>query len=201
MEAVISQSLAPRTFTLTVLGSFAGLTLLLAAVGLYGVVAHSVARRTREIGIRVALGASKSDVLGTIVARELRWLWIGLMTGLAGAVVLTRLLSGLLFGTAPTDFVTYVSVIAILTSVALVACLLPARKAVRVDPVLALREEQLPRFVGAQPRHQVPDDRRIDCQDANFRDGEVLDHLINLERYQSRCTNDREVLGPVLSHQ
>jgi len=141
MEAVISQSLAPRTFTLTVLGSFAGLTLLLAAVGLYGVVAHSVARRTREIGIRVALGASKSDVLGTIVARELRWLWIGLMTGLAGAVVLTRLLSGLLFGTAPTDFVTYVSVIAILTSVALVACLLPARKAVRVDPVLALREE------------------------------------------------------------
>lgn len=89
----------------------------------------------------MALGASKSDVLGTIVARELRWLWIGLMTGLAGAVVLTRLLSGLLFGTAPTDFVTYVSVIAILTSVALVACLLPARKAVRVDPVLALREE------------------------------------------------------------
>lgn len=141
MESVISQSLAPRTFTLTVLGSFAALALLLAAVGLYGVVAYSVARRTREIGIRMALGASKPDVLSTVVGRELRWLGIGLVAGIAGAFALSGLLSGLLFGVAATDPFTYASVVTILSIVALAASLIPARRAASIDPVLALREE------------------------------------------------------------
>jgi ABC-type antimicrobial peptide transport system permease subunit len=141
MEAVISQSLAPRTFTLTVLGCFAGLALLLAAVGLYGVVAYSVVRRTREIGIRVALGAAKRDVLATVVARELRWLGIGLLAGVAGSFALSGLLRGLLFGVAATDAFTYAGVLAVLTTVAMLASFLPARRAARIDPVLALREE------------------------------------------------------------
>jgi putative ABC transport system permease protein len=141
MEAVMSQSLAPRTFTMAVLGCFAGLALLLAAAGLYGVVAYSVARRTREIGIRMALGASKPDVLGLVVGRELRWLGLGLIAGLAGAVALSRLMGGLLFGVGSTDVVTYAGVVGLLAIVALVACFMPARKAARIDVVVALREE------------------------------------------------------------
>ena len=141
MQAVMNQSLAPRTFTVTVLASFAGIALLLAAAGLYGVVAYSVARRKREIGIRVALGATRASVLGTVVGRELRWLGLGLVAGLGGAFALSRLLSGLLFGVVATDAFTYLSVVALLSAVALAAALLPARKASRIDPVLALREE------------------------------------------------------------
>lgn len=141
MQAVMSQSLAPRSFTVTLLGAFAGLALLLAAAGLYGVVAYSVARRTREIGIRVALGATRADVLGTLVGRELRWLGLGLAAGLGGAFALSHLLSGLLFGVVATDAVTYASVVTLLGAVALIASFVPARKAARIDPVLALREE------------------------------------------------------------
>ena len=141
METVIIQSLAPRTFTLTLLGSFAGLALLLAAVGLYGVVAYSVARRTREIGIRMALGATKKEVIRTVIGRELLSLAAGLLAGIGGAFALSRLLAGLLFGVAATDVFTYVSVVAVLAMVALMASLVPVRRAIRVDPVLALREE------------------------------------------------------------
>jgi len=141
MKSVISRSLAPRTFTLALIGAFAGLALVLAAVGLYGVLSYSVARRTREIGIRVALGATRSDVLGSVVGREMRWLGLGLIAGLAGAAATSRLLSGLLFGVVATDAVTYTGVVALLTTVAVVAAIVPARKASKVDPVLALREE------------------------------------------------------------
>src|SRR4029077_2792308 len=103
LEAAIQQTLAPRSFALTLLVSFAGFALLLAAAGLYGVVSYAVARRAREIGIRMALGARKLDVLRTVLVQELRWLAIGLAAGLAGASVVGRLLRGMLFGVGPDD--------------------------------------------------------------------------------------------------
>jgi putative ABC transport system permease protein len=123
------------------LGCFAAFALLLAAAGLYGVVSYAVARRVREIGIRMALGARKSDVLRTVLGQELRWLTFGLVTGLAGAWLLARFLRRMLFGIEPGDTWTFAGVVGLLAAVALAACWNPASRAVRIDPLTALREE------------------------------------------------------------
>lgn len=130
----------PRLVTL-LLSGFAGLALLLACLGVYGVISYIVAQRTREVGIRMALGAEKGDVLRMILAEGLRPALIGVAIGIVAMLRLTRLLSSLLYGVKPTDPLTYTAVSLILIGVALLACYLPARRAARVDPMLSLRHE------------------------------------------------------------
>jgi len=115
------------------------IALLLAAVGIYSVVAYSVTQRTHEIGLRLALGATSHDILKLIVGSGLRLLLIGSAIGLAGALVLTQLLSGLLFGVSARDPITLAAIVSILAAVALLACYLPARRAMKLDPLDALR--------------------------------------------------------------
>ncbi len=141
LEAALRKTLAPRTFALVLLGSFAGFALLLAAAGLYGVVSYAVARRAREIAIRMALGARRVDVLQTVLHQELRWLTIGLLAGLGGALALAQLFRGMLVGIGAADRWTFGSVVALLGLVSLAACWNPASRAVRVDPLAVLREE------------------------------------------------------------
>jgi putative ABC transport system permease protein len=141
MEQRISSSFVQPRFQTLLLGIFAGVALLLTAVGLYGVLAYSVTRRTHEIGIRMALGARRSDVLKLIVRNGLGMTLLGMAIGLVGAFAVTRLISTLLFGVTPTDKVTFITVSAILIVVALLACYLPARRATKVDPLVALRYE------------------------------------------------------------
>jgi len=141
MNGSLRKTLAPRTFSLVLLGCFAAIALLLAAAGLYGVVSYAVARRVREIGIRMALGARRGDVLRSVLGQELRWLAVGLLAGLAGASVIARVLRGMLFGVEPGDPWTLACVIALLAAVAVAACWNPANRAMRVDPLTALREE------------------------------------------------------------
>jgi predicted permease len=141
MNELVSHSVSTRMFTLILLGLFSGLALVLAAVGIYGVISYSVAQRTRDIGIRMALGASQSDVLRDVLERGLRLTVIGLLLGLAGALAATRVLSSLLFGVQSTDALTFTAVSLILLTVALFASYLPARRATRVDPIVALRYE------------------------------------------------------------
>jgi putative ABC transport system permease protein len=141
MEQVISASTVDTRFRVALLGIFAGLALLLASVGIYGVVSHSVSRRTHEIGIRMALGAKRGDVLKLVVGQGFRLTLIGVAAGIAGAVVLTRFLSSLLYDVKPTDPVTFVAASLILTGVALIASYIPARRATKVHPIVALRYE------------------------------------------------------------
>jgi hypothetical protein len=141
MEDVIASSVAPRQFNLLLLGSFAALALLLASVGMYGVMAYDVARRTHEIGIRMALGARAADVVKMIVGQGMRLAVAGIGIGLLAALGLTRLMENLLFGVSATDPLTFVLIPLLLAAVALLACRLPARRATKTDPMLALRCE------------------------------------------------------------
>jgi putative ABC transport system permease protein len=141
MSDVAASSFAERRFNMSLLSLFAGLALVLAAIGIYGVMSNAVTQRTQEIGIRLALGASTIDVLGLIVRNGLTLVVIGVAFGLAGAFALTRLMTTLLFGVTPTDGLTIFVVSAVLIAVALLACLIPARRATRVDPLVALRYE------------------------------------------------------------
>jgi putative ABC transport system permease protein len=118
---------------------FASLALVLATVGVFGVINYSVAQRTHELGIRIALGAQRNDVFKLVVGQGLMLALIGVAVGAAGAFVLTRLISGLLYGVSPTDKLTFVLVSVLVTLVALLACYVPARRATRVDPLEALR--------------------------------------------------------------
>jgi len=141
MDDVFSDSIARQRFLAQLLGIFAGLALALAAVGTYGVLSYLVTERQREIGIRMALGADRSNVLSMVLKQGLATTVIGLLIGVGGALALTRLASSLLFEVKPTDPLTFGAVAGVITLVALVACVVPARRATRVDPMVALREE------------------------------------------------------------
>jgi len=141
LEQMLSTSVAPRKFNMMLLGIFAGVALVLAAVGLYGVMSYSVSWRTQEIGIRMALGAKRADVLRMVVRQGMTMTLIGLALGLVGVIALSRVMAGLLYGVSPTDPFTFAGVSMVLLVVALLACLIPARRATRVDPIVALRSE------------------------------------------------------------
>jgi len=138
---VYSESLGSRRFNLLLIGFFAGIALLLATAGVFGVMAYSVSRRTREIGVRVALGADSRNVLTMILGQGLRTVLIGVVIGVAGSLALTRAIQSLLFGVTATDPLTFIAVILLLVTVALLACYIPARRAAKVDPMVALRYE------------------------------------------------------------
>jgi putative ABC transport system permease protein len=141
MDEHISATVAAPRFNTTLLAIFAAVALILTIVGLYGVMSYAVAQRTNEIGIRMALGARIANILGLVFKQAIVMVLIGEAIGLAGAFVLTRVISSLLFGVTPTDLTTYVAVALILGAVALLATLLPARRATKVDPLVALRYE------------------------------------------------------------
>jgi putative ABC transport system permease protein len=141
MDALLARALWARHGYIVVLSVFAGAATLLAAIGIYGVTAYSVARRTREIGIRVALGAGTRDVMALIGRGASRMLAIGVIGGVAGALALTRLIAAQLWGVTPTDPATFAAVIVLLLFVALLACWIPMRRALRVDPTIALKCE------------------------------------------------------------
>jgi putative ABC transport system permease protein len=141
MDDLLQASMARERMSMLVLAVFAGIALILASVGLYGVVAHGVTERTHEIGVRMALGAESRHVLGLVVRQGLSAAAVGAAIGLAGAAALTRSMEGLLFGVTATDPLTFAAVILMLLSVTAVACYVPARRATRVDPTTALRAE------------------------------------------------------------
>ncbi len=141
MDEIISSTLAPRRFSMILLGVFAGLALVLSSVGIYGVISYLVGQRTREIGIRVALGARRADVLRLVLGHSVKMALIGVAIGLLASLGLTRLMVNMLYGVSPVDPLTFLGVAVILTAVALAACYIPARRAMRVDPMVALRYE------------------------------------------------------------
>ena len=141
MEQYLAASVAPRRFNLRLLTIFAGVALILAATGLYGVISYGVAQRNRELGIRIALGARAGDVLKLVIGQGMALAIIGVALGLVAALALTRLMEGLLFGLSATDPLTFIMIALILTLVALLACYIPARRATKVDPLVALKYE------------------------------------------------------------
>ena len=141
MADAVRDSLAQRRLVLTLVGTFAGAALLLAALGVYGVTANSVTQRTREIGIRMALGANRRSVIWSVLGEPTRVVVLGLIIGLAGTYAGGRVIQKLLYGTSPTEPVTLVIVALVLTSVGVIASYFPARRATRVDPMVALRSE------------------------------------------------------------
>ena len=141
MEQRVADTLAPQRFQLLLIGTFAAMAVILAALGVYGVMAYLVTRRTREIGIRMAIGARPEQVRRQILRESLALAAIAVAAGVAGAWGLTRYLTAMLYGVTPLDGVTFSAAALVLVAVAMAASLLPARKASRVDPVVALREE------------------------------------------------------------
>jgi putative ABC transport system permease protein len=141
MDQLLSNSIAKSRFYTALLGSFAVLALILASLGTFGVMSFSINQRRREIGIRLAMGAGRGDIFKLVVGRGLLLALTGVAIGLGGAFALTRLMSGLLFGVSATDPVTFIIISLLLTGVALVACYVPARRATKVDPMVALRYE------------------------------------------------------------
>jgi len=141
LEKVVDDSVAPRRLNMLLMGLFGGLAMLLSAVGIYGLLSHAVTQRTQEMGIRMALGAQVNDVLKLVLKQGMMLVVIGEIIGLVGALALTRLIRGLLFGVTPNDATTFVVVAAVLGIVALLACYFPARRATKVDPLIALRYE------------------------------------------------------------
>jgi putative ABC transport system permease protein len=141
MEDVISDSMQDLSLQTVLLGVFATLAVLLAAVGLYSVMAYLVTQRTHEIGVRMALGAQQADVLQLVLRQGSRLIFIGVGTGIATALALARLMSSLLFGVSAYDPFTFAGVAILLTAVAVAACYIPARRAARVDPMVTLRYE------------------------------------------------------------
>jgi putative ABC transport system permease protein len=141
LETIKSESLGGNRLRTALLGSFAGLAMLLAAIGIYGVISYSVAQRTHEMGVRAALGATNWDQLRLVLGSAMSLAGVGLGIGILGSLAFTRVLASLLFGVSPRDPVTLAIVAAVLAAVAFVACYVPARRATRVDPVVALRYE------------------------------------------------------------
>ena len=141
MTQLVTESVAQRRFNMVLLGGFALLALVLAGIGIYGVMSYSVAQRTREIGVRIALGAQSRDVLKMVLSQALVLTALGLVIGLVGAFALTRFLVTLLFEVKPTDVTTFAIVSTVLGAIAMMACLIPARRATKVDPLKALRYE------------------------------------------------------------
>jgi predicted permease len=141
LDEVVAGSLAARRLTMVLLGIFAAMALLLSCIGIYGVISYAVGRRTREIGVRMALGAQREDVMRMVLWEGLRMALTGVAAGTAAALALTRLMASQLFGVSAQDPLTFAAIVIVLTLVALLACYLPARRAVRVDPMIALRYE------------------------------------------------------------
>jgi putative ABC transport system permease protein len=141
MQEVVSDAVSTPASTTTLFAAFAGLALVLGMIGIYGVLAFLVSKRTREIGIRVALGARRQDVLWLIMKEGAKFSFVGIALGLAAAFVGARLLSSELYGVSPLDAVTYLSVTSVMVAVTLLACYVPTRRAMRVDPLIALRQD------------------------------------------------------------
>jgi ABC-type antimicrobial peptide transport system permease subunit len=141
MEQVRSAAVAMRQFNMTLLSVFAALALVLAAIGIYGVIAYSVTQRTHEIGVRMALGAKHGDILRLVLGQGMALACFGIGIGIAGALALTRLLQGYLYEVKPTDPLALTATALLLGAVAMLACDIPARRAAKVDPMLALRHE------------------------------------------------------------
>jgi putative ABC transport system permease protein len=141
MDERLSNSVAQRRFQALLLGVFAAVALVIATVGIYGVISYAVSQRTQEIGIRMALGAQTSDVLRMVVGQGMRLALIGVALGLAAALALTRVMKNLLFNVSATDPATFAIIVLLLVGVAFIASYIPARRATKVDPLIALRSE------------------------------------------------------------
>ena len=141
MDEIRAESVAPERLNLTLLSLFAGIALVLAIVGIYGVMSYSVTQRTHEIGIRMAIGARPLDVFKMVMGNGMKLALLGVVIGLAGAFILTRFMATMLFGVAPTDALTFGGISVLLIAVALLACYLPGRRATKVEPTISLRYE------------------------------------------------------------
>jgi ABC-type antimicrobial peptide transport system permease subunit len=141
MDEIISDSISDRKFSMVLLGTFAALALLLSSIGIYGVISYLVGERTHEIGIRIALGAQRKNVLVLVLGEGMKLVLLGAAIGIAAAFGLSRLMAGMLYGVSTTDPLTFAAVPLVLLGVAMLACYIPARRAMRVDPMTALRYE------------------------------------------------------------